>query len=168
LSVIAISPISGTRLATLLAAGMWLTGVGVGPVEDASARVSTASTASTMAVSDHARLHGVGAYGNTLIEEGRVEGTLQGRVKVRLNIEVENRTATSRFTFYLRGGNVVGHASGRATTGEEGWESFGGEMWLDHGTGRYAHASGSGRMYGALNRNSDVLIVQVMGRARGL
>jgi hypothetical protein len=166
--MIAIGPISGTRLSPLLAASLWLTGVCIGPVEDASARVSTASAARVTPVSDHARLHGVGAYGNTLIEEGRVEGTLQGRVKVRLNIEVENRTATSRFTFYLRGGNLVGHASGKATTGEEGWESFGGEMWLDHGTGRYAHASGSGRMYGALNRNTDVLIVQVVGRARGL
>jgi hypothetical protein len=113
-------------------------------------------------------LHRVHVIGNTLIEEGKAKGTLKGRVKIRLTLEVERRSATSRLTMYLRGGDLLGHASGRATTGKEGWESFGGEMWIDHGTGRYAHASGSGQMYGALNRNSDVLIVQVTGRARGL
>ncbi len=69
---------------------------------------------------------------------------------------------------YLPGGDLFGHANGKATTPKEGWESFGGKMWIDHGTGRYAHASGSGTMYGALDRHTYVLVVHVTGQARGL
>jgi hypothetical protein len=106
--------------------------------------------------------------GNTLIEEGNAEGTLKGRVKIDLDLEVERDSATSQFAIYLPGGDLLGHANGKATIGKEGWESFGGEMQIDHGTGRYAHASGSGKMYGALSRRTYILIVQVIGTARGL
>jgi hypothetical protein len=125
-------------------------------------------TAHSISINDKSKLHRVQVIGNTLIEEGNAGGTLTGRVRIRLNIEAEGSSATSRFTMYLPGGDLFGHASGKATPGKEGWESFGGAMWIDHGTGRYAHASGTGKMYGALNRHTDVLIVQVTGHAHGL
>jgi hypothetical protein len=83
-----------------------------------------------------------------------------------LNINVEAETATSGFTLYPRGGSVTGHAAGKATSGQGGWESFSGTYRLDRGTGRYAHASGSGNMYGALYRRNDRLIVQTIGHMR--
>jgi hypothetical protein len=125
-------------------------------------------TARSTSINDKSKLHLIQVIGNTLIEEGDTEGTLKGRVKIRLNLEAERISATSRFAMYLPGGDLLGHASGKATAGKGGWESFGGAMWIDHGTGRYAHASGSGKMYGALNRHTYVLVVQVQGTARGL
>jgi hypothetical protein len=121
----------------------------------------------SVSINDKSTLHRVKTIGNTLIEEGNAEGTLKGRVKISLNLE-EVGSATSHFVMYLSGGDILGHANGKATTPKGGWESFGGKMWIDHGTGRYAHASGSGKLYGALNRHTYVLIVQVTGNARGL
>jgi hypothetical protein len=136
--------------------------------QHATPRSLGAIAARSTSINDKSTLHRVQAIGNTLIEEGNTEGTLRGRVRIRLNLEAESSSATSHFAMYLSGGDLLGHANGRATIGKGGWESFGGEMWIDRGTGRYAHASGSGRLYGALNRRNDVLVVQVIGRARGL
>jgi hypothetical protein len=126
-----------------------------------------AKAARSISINDKSTLHRVKTIGNTLIEEGDAEGTLKGRVKISLDLE-EVGSATSHFTLYLSGGDLLGHASGKATTPKGGWESFGGKMWIDHGTGRYAHASGSGKMYGALNRHTFVVTVQVTGHASGL
>jgi hypothetical protein len=130
----------------------------------AASKSPDARAAHWTSINDKSTLHRVRAIGNTLVEEGNAEGTLKGRVNIRIDLEAERASATSRFAMYLSGGNLFGHASGKATTGKEGWESFGGKMWIDHGTGRYAHASGSGKMYGALNRRTYVLVVQVIGR----
>jgi hypothetical protein len=132
----------------------------------ATSKSPSARTAHSLSINDKSTLHRVKAIGNTLIEEGNAEGTLEGRVKISLDLE-EVGSATSHFTLYLPGGDLLGHANGKATTPKGGWESFGGKMWIDHGTGRYAHASGSGKMYGALNRHTYVLDVQVTGHASG-
>lgn len=137
--------------------------VAIGTTSESPAAMAARSTS----ISDKSTLHRVKTIGNTLIEEGNAEGTLKGRVKISLDLE-EVGSATSHFVMYLQGGDLLGHANGKATTPKGYWESFGGSMWIDHGTGRYAHASGSGKMYGALNRRTYVLIVQVTGRTRGL
>ena len=115
-------------------------------------------------VSDKSELHLVRAVGETLIEEGKATGTLAGKAKIRLNIDAAQGTATARFTLYTHGGTLSGHSSGSASGGHGGWESFSGTMRLDHGTGRYLHGSGTGRMYGAIYRRTDRLIVQYSGR----
>lgn len=132
----------------------------------ATSKSPGAGAARSMSINDKSTLHRVKAIGNTLIEEGNAEGTLKGRVTISLDLE-EVGSATSHFTLYLSGGDLFGYASGRATTPKGGWESFGGKMSIDHGTGRYAHASGSGKLYGALNRHTYVLDVQVTGHASG-
>jgi hypothetical protein len=120
----------------------------------------------TVSVRDRAELYAVRSYGNTLIEEGKATGTLAGTVKIRLNIDAARRTATAGFTIYTRGGSLSGGSSGSAHGGHGGWESFSGRMWLDHGTGRYRSASGSGKLYGSIYRRTDRLIVQEIGRLR--
>lgn len=132
----------------------------------AEAKAPTARAASVIPVRDSSELHLVKAVGNTLSEEGQVTGTLPGTVNTQLDIDVETGSATSSFTFHLRGGLLRGHASGTATAGHGGWESFSGTMLLTRGTGRYAHASGSGKMYGALYRRNDRLKVQAIGSLR--
>lgn len=133
----------------------------------ATSKSPDANAERSISINDKSTLHRVKAIGNTLVEEGNAEGTLKGRVKISLDLE-EVGSATSHFVMYLPGGDLIGHANGKATTPKGGWESFGGKMWIDHGTGRYAHASGSGKLYGALNRHTSALVVQVTGHTSGL
>ena len=126
----------------------------------------SARAARVISVNDKAELHLVHAFGETLVEEGKATGTLAGTAKIRLQIDAARASAKASFTFYVQGGTLSGHSSGRANGGHGGWESFSGTMSLDHGTGRYAHASGSGHMYGAIYRRTDKLIVQESGRLR--
>jgi hypothetical protein len=122
-----------------------------------------ARAARVMSVRDKAELHRVRAVGETLIEEGRTSGTLPGTAKIRIDINAANGTATAQWSFYLQGGTLRGHSSGTSRGGHGGWESFSGKVWLERGSGRYAHASGTGTMYGAINRRTGRLIVQEFG-----
>jgi hypothetical protein len=111
-------------------------------------------------------MHLVHAVGDVLTEEGRVTGTLPGRAKIKFDLRPAGGTATARFTLYIGSGSISGHASGKGHEGQGGWESFSATSWLDGGRGRYAHASGSGHMYGAINRRDDRLVVQAIVRMR--
>ena len=125
-----------------------------------------AVTAKIQSVSDKTYLRPVRSYGNTLIEEGRVTGTLPGTAKVRLTLQPEKLAATTSFTFHLGGGDLRGHGTGKAHSGEHGYESFSGAISVDGGTGRYANASGVGHFYGVLNRVNNNVEVQLIGRLR--
>jgi hypothetical protein len=125
-----------------------------------------ATRASVISVYDSSELHLVKAVGDELTEEGRVSGTLPGKAKIEVDLHAPGGTATARFRLYVGGGSISGHASGKGHEGQGGWESFSATTWLNGGTGRYARASGSGHMYGALNRRDDKLVVQTMARMR--
>jgi hypothetical protein len=140
--------------------------VAVTSARDATARGARAHVAKTVSVRDRSELHLVRADGETLIEEGSATGTLSGTAKIRLYIDTAAGTARASFTLYLHDGTLSGQSSGKANGGHGGWESFSGTMRLTHGTRRYAHASGSGNMYGAIFRRTDKLIVQEYGRLR--
>jgi hypothetical protein len=153
------------RVTIILAASVASIAIATAVAPDMS-RALRAISARLISVNDRAELHLLSAVGNTLVEEGRASGTFSGSARVRLTLDVETRTATSRFTLRLHGGSLTGQGRGKAHTGTGGWESFGGTMWFEGGTGRYAHASGSGNLYGAINRDSDRLQVQMIGRMR--
>ncbi len=121
-------------------------------------------SAKVLSVRDKAELHRVRSFGETLIEEGKATGTLPGTVKIRLDIDSARATATASFTIYLAGATLSGRSAGTASGGHGGWESFSGKMTLTRGTGRYAHASGTGSMYGAIYRRTDRLVVQEYGQ----
>jgi hypothetical protein len=61
------------------------------------------------------------------------------------------------------GGSIIGqglatpHSSGR-------YSSFAGSLSVSHGSGRYIHAHGTGKLYGVLNRRTDQLTVQTVGK----
>jgi hypothetical protein len=158
-----------SRLIVWLAGSLLALGaleVAVTSARGAAARSPLARAAKAMSVRDRSELHLVRADGETLIEEGSATGTLPGTVKIRLYINAAGGTARASFTLYLRDGTLSGQSSGRANGGHGGWESFNGTMRLTRGTRRYAHASGSGNMYGAIFRRTDKLIVQEYGRLR--
>jgi hypothetical protein len=124
------------------------------------------NAARTLSINDKVRMHLTGGNGNTLIEEGNATGTLPGKAKASLTIE-NTTTARSTFTVYPSGGSIAGHGTVQLHPGKSSYyESFRGALSVSHGTGRYAHASGSGKIYGVLNRSNDNAEVQVIGTLR--
>jgi len=110
-------------------------------------------------VNDTGHLHLLKAFGSVLLEEGAAAGTLPGQAKVRLVI---GSTVTASFTIRTKGGTIYGdghaalHSSGR-------YASFGGSLSVGHGTGRYVHAHGNGKLYGVIDRRTSALTVQTVG-----
>jgi hypothetical protein len=129
----------------------------------AASGISTpvARSARTLNATDEAQLHLTGTSGSLFLEEGSAKGALPGTVKVRFTVAA---TVSGSFTIYpLGGGSIIGHGSARLhSTGT--YASFGGSMSVNHGTGRYVHAHGSGGFYGILNRRTDALTIQTTGR----
>jgi hypothetical protein len=73
-------------------------------------------------------------------------------------------TIEGTFTAYPHsGGSISGFARGHLSTPHGEFASFSGDVTRGHGTGPFRHASGGGRIYGAINRINDNLTVQVLG-----
>lgn len=122
------------------------------------ARGSARARAShTISGNDNAKLHYVRTeHGSTLLEEGQAQGALPGRVKAYLRVEA---TFTGTFTIYARNGSLTGR--GTATPHGSGpVESFSGTFKITGGTGRYAHASGHGSLYGTFRRRNYEVFLQ--------
>ncbi len=106
-----------------------------------------------------AHLHYVDARGSYLIEEGQASGPLGGVVKAWLRVAAN---ISGSFTFYPRGGSISGRGVG--TLHESGtYASFGGSVTVLNGTGLYAHAHGSGGLYGVYNRETLGVTIQTTG-----
>jgi hypothetical protein len=118
--------------------------------------------AHVVSVKDEGHLHLVSkaSSGSMLVEEGPVTGTIAGSVRVSFDI---GPTVTATFTIYPRGGgSISGHGEG-ALHSTSLYATFGGSLAVTRGTGRYAHAHGSGGLYGAINRKTYALTVQAVG-----
>jgi hypothetical protein len=138
-----------------------LAALGLATLHTPSSGAASGRAARTLNVADEAHLRLTGTQGEVLLEEGPAKGALPGTVKVRFAV---SSTITGSFTIYPRGGGSI---SGRGTarlhsTGT--YASFGGSMSVSHGTGRYAHAHGSGGFYGTVNRRTNALVIQTTGR----
>ncbi len=120
-----------------------------------------AQAARTLNMTDEAHLRLTRSAGELIEGEGLATGALPGRVHIRF---VVGTYITGTFTFYPRGGgSITGHGSARLHSTST-YASFGGTMSVSYGTGRYAHAHGSGGLYGTVNRRDDALVVQTTGR----
>lgn len=122
---------------------------------------TSADAGHTLVVKDSTSLHLASADGNTLIEQGKATGTLPGSVRVTLVLK--SHTATSSFTIYASGGSISGSGSGGLKVGTGGWDSFGGKLTVQHGSGRYGGAHGIGDLYGSVYRVTDAMKAQVTG-----
>lgn len=108
-----------------------------------------------------AHLHFIKARGSYLLEEGSASGSLAGTVTARVRITA---SISGYFTLHPRGGSISGYGSG--TLHESGSDvSFGGTVKVTGGTGRYAHASGGGGLYGDYDRQTSrpSLTIQTTG-----
>jgi hypothetical protein len=135
--------------------------VGLPLIPAARATSAPARAARTLNVTDEAHLRLTRARGELIEGEGQATGALPGRVHIRFEV---GTYITGAFTFYPRGGgSITGHGSARLhSTGA--YASFGGAMSVTHGTGRYAHAHGTGGLYGTVDRRNDAMVVQTTGR----
>jgi hypothetical protein len=129
-------------------------------------RRGPALIARVILVRDEGKLHlaNPNSAGETLIEEGRATGTLPG--SVRASLKVSASTVRVAVTIHLHGGTITGHGVASFNPGKGEYASFGGSLSVNHGGGYYARASGGGRVYGSINRNTDNATVQVVGQLR--
>lgn len=119
--------------------------------------------AARMARTEHlamtAHLRYLTAKGAYLLEEGSASGRLAGTVKARVRFTAD---ISGSFEFYPHGGSISGYGSARLH--ESGtYVSFGGNVTITGGTGRYAHARGGGGLYGVYNRRTLALTIQTTG-----
>jgi hypothetical protein len=121
-----------------------------------------AHAAHVLKVRDEGHLHFIRASGSLLIDEGGLSGSLPGSVRVRFLYNGEPNVS-AQFTIYASGGSIYARGSGRLSSPVSRTPSFKGHLSITGGSGRYAHARGSGEMFGVFNRRNYALSVQAYG-----
>jgi hypothetical protein len=106
----------------------------------------------TINVTENANLYLVKKSGSVLNERGTATGTLHGSVTARFVTSIVQVTGT--VTIYPSKGSsltitVLGYPRSTGTVAK-----FTGSMSVKSGTGRYAHAKGSGAFSGTVNRKT--------------
>ena len=153
-----------TTLACCGTAFVGATLIGAG-ARASAARAPVATAARTLNVHDEGRLRYVKSSGSLLYDEGSASGTLPGKVRVHFLYD-GSPSVSAQFTIYAGGWSIRGHGSGRLNNPNSTSPSFAGSLTITGGSGRYAHAHGSGRLYGVFDRRNYALIVQALGRLR--
>jgi hypothetical protein len=125
------------------------------------ARVS-ARAAGSLNVKDEGALHFVKSSGSTIIDEGRATGTIPGDVRIHF-VYNGNPNVSAQITIYGQHGTIDVRGSGRLSSPTNPNPSFSGTLSITGGSGRYSHASGSGKLYGVFHRRSYGMIVQAQG-----
>jgi hypothetical protein len=115
----------------------------------------------TLNVTDEAHLHVTHSSGSLLQEEGNATGALPGTVRVSFRVAT---SVSGSFTIYPRGGGSISGAGSARLHSNGSYASFGGSISVSHGTGRYAHAHGTGGFYGTVDRRNNALLIQTTGR----
>lgn len=154
-----------TRTALGLACATLAIGVCAAGVGAASATTPTASVASSVSVKDEGYLRLVKSSGSLLIDEGPAHGTIPGTVKIHF-VYNGDPTVSAQITIYGHAGSIQAQATGRLSSPTSSSPSFEGTLTIDGGSGRYAHAHGSGQLYGVFYRRSYAMTVQTRGTLR--
>jgi hypothetical protein len=146
-----------------LPAGACLLGALLVCAAGAHAGGSRALEARTFSLNDTGHLHLTSHHGFTLNEQGSASGTISGTIYIHLHV-VSTNHVSAEVNIYPSGGSLSGHAS--ASYHPSGAvASFNGTMTIARGTGRYAHAHGSGLSFtGTIGRSNDAVTVHVNGR----
>ena len=130
---------------------------------DGAVLTPAAHGASTTALSETGQLHLLSKSGFTLNEQGTASGTIRGPIYVRLTIVSTTRVSVE-VTISPRGGSISGAGTASYHKGSAS-ASFAGGMSVEHRSGSYAHAQGSGLSFsGTIARSDDAITVHVSGR----
>jgi hypothetical protein len=150
--------------ALLVSAAIYLGGIGAaGGIGAYAAAPPPARAAKTLSINDHGALHLISKHGFTLNEQGSASGTIAGPIHVVLKIVSSNRV-TAEVTISPKGGSLSGEATASYHKGETE-ASFSGTLAVNHGSGSYNHAQGSGLSFkGTIASSNDAITVSVSGR----
>jgi hypothetical protein len=124
--------------------------------------LSDTASARVLHVRDEGYLHFVTSSGSQVIDEGRAHGTLPGKARAHFTYN-GNPTVYASFVISGAGWSLNGRAVGQLRNPNSSAPSFRGALTLTGGAGRYAHAHGSGEMFGVFYRRSYALSVQALG-----
>ena len=124
-----------------------------------------AGAARTAVVRDEGHMHFVSAEATLIVDEGAMSGTIPGRARVYFTYN-GSPNVTARFAIHAAGGTIDGRASCRLHNPSSPTPSFRGALQIVGGSGRYAHARGSGELFGVFHRHGYGLVVQAIGRLR--
>jgi hypothetical protein len=124
-----------------------------------------ASAAHVLKVRDEGHLRFISSSGSQLIDEGPASGTMPGNLRVRFTYN-GNPEVSAAFTIHGRYGSISGRARGRLNNPTSTSPSLRGSLSITGGSGRYAHASGSGELFGVFYRRSYGLTVQAIATLR--
>jgi hypothetical protein len=122
-----------------------------------------AAAAHTTSVRDEGSLHFLSDEATLIVDEGPLSGTLPGAGRVYFTYN-GSPNVSARFTIHARGGNVYGTAKCRLSNPNSPTPSFRGALAIVGGSGRYAHAHGSGELFGVFHRHGYGLVVQAIGK----
>jgi hypothetical protein len=129
----------------------------------AAAGLATPASAHQLKVRDEGHLHFVHSSGSQLFDEGPISGTIKGRARVRFTYTGEPRVAAT-LTIYTSSGTINARATGRLSSPTSAAPSFRGSLSIVSGSGRYAHARGSGELFGVFYRRTYAMVVQTIGK----
>ncbi|HEY2216332.1 MAG TPA: hypothetical protein VGH21_02480 [Solirubrobacteraceae bacterium] len=121
-----------------------------------------ARDARSVALNESGQLHLTSRHGFTLDERGTAYGSVSGSIFVHLTI-VSTSRVVAEVNLYPPGGSISGQASASYHRGGS-TASFAGTISIVKGTGRYAHARGSGLSFsGTIRRSDEAISVRVRG-----
>lgn len=148
--------------ATVSLAAGWASGT-LAP-SASQARAAVASGARVLSLNENGSMHLTSKHGFTLNEQGFASGTVRGTIYVHLSI-VSSSRVIAELSIYPSGGSIT--AQGGASYRKESTSArFSGSMSIERGTGKYAHARGSGLSFsGTIQRSNDAVTVHVAGNA---
>ena len=127
--------------------------------------VATAHGASALQVRDEGQLHYVSDNATQIFDEGHVAGTIPGTGRVDFTYNA-SPDVNARFTIHGAGGSIDGEARAKLNSPSSLTPSFRGTLRITGGSGRYAHAYGSGELFGVFHRHGYGLIMQAIGTLR--
>jgi len=98
-----------------------------------------------------------------LIDEGPATGTLRGKVNLHFTYD-GSPSVSAQFTIFGAGWSLRARGKGTLSNPTSPTPSFRGSLTINGGSGRYAHARGSGELFGVFNRRSYGITVQAIGK----
>jgi hypothetical protein len=122
-----------------------------------------AAAAHTTNVRDEGSLRFTSDEATSIVDEGSLSGTLPGSGRVYFTYN-GSPNVSARFTIHTAGGTIDGTAKCRLNNPNSPTPSFRGALQIVGGSGRYAHARGSGELFGVFHRRGYGLVVQAIGK----
>jgi hypothetical protein len=124
---------------------------------------TVARSAHVLNVHDEGRLRFLKSSGSMLIDEGPATGTLRGKVQLHFTYN-GSPMVSAQLTIFGAGWSLRARGQGTLSDPTSPTPSFRGSLTISGGSGRYAHAHGSGELFGVFNRRNYGLTVQAIGK----